>query len=120
MQKNQSAMISLYASTDLGIHYDGWTLDDTVEFWSGYGIENKEIIREIYEYIVGEPGNYLQYYVGYLGFLELKELAVSKYGTEFDEVTFHHALLDIGPAPFDIIENYFDEYYLRAVSLRQK
>ena len=120
MQKNQSAMISLYASTDLGIHYDGWTLDDTVEFWSGYGIENKESIREIYEYIVGEPGNYLQYYVGYLGFLELKELAVSKYGTEFDEVTFHQALLDIGPAPFDIIENYFDEYYLRAVSLRQK
>lgn len=111
MQKDQSAMLSLYASTDLGIHYDGWTLDDTIKFWSDYGIEDSEIIEQIYEYIVGEPGNYLQYYVGYLGFLELKEMAQEEYGAAFDEVAFHQALLDIGPAPFDIIEEYFDKYY---------
>lgn len=111
MQKDQAAMLSLYASTDLGIHYDGWTIDDTIEFWSGYGIDNAEIIGEIYEYIVGEPGNYLQYYVGYLGFLDLKEMAMEEYGAKFDEIAFHQALLDIGPAPFDIIEEYFDEFY---------
>lgn len=112
MQKDQSALLSLYASTDLGIHYDGWTLDDTVEFWSGYGIKDVAVIEKIYQYIVGEPANYLQYYVGYLGFLELKEMAMEKYGTDFDEVAFHRALLEIGPAPFDIIEEYFDDYYL--------
>ena len=112
MQKDQSALLSLYASTDLGIHYDGWTLDDTVEFWSGYGIEDIAVIEKIYQYIVGEPANYLQYYVGYLGFLELKEMAMEKYGTDFDEAAFHRALLEIGPAPFDIIEEYFDDYYL--------
>jgi len=117
MQKDQSVLISLYASTDLGIHYDGWTLDDTIKFWSGYGIEDTSIIKDIYQYIVGEPGNYLQYYVGYLGFLELKEMASKKYGVDFNEVAFHQALLDIGPAPFDIIEKYFDDYYLRAISL---
>ena len=111
MQKDQSALLSLYASTDLGIHYDGWTLDDTVEFWSGYGIEDVTVIEKIYQYIVGEPANYLQYYVGYLGFLELKEIAIEKYGSDFDEVTFHRALLEIGPAPFDIIEEYFDTFY---------
>jgi len=118
MQKDQAATISLYASTDLGIHYDGWTLDDTVTFWSDYGIDDTEVIEEIYEYIVGEPGNYLQYYVGYLGFLELKEMAMQTYGADFNEVAFHQALLNIGPAPFDIIEEYFDEYYLRTISLR--
>jgi uncharacterized protein (DUF885 family) len=50
--------------------------------------------------------------VGYLGFLELKEMAMEKYGTDFDEVAFHRALLEIGPAPFAIIEEYFDDYYL--------
>lgn len=111
MQKDQSAMLSLYASTDLGIHYDGWTLADTLEFWSGYGITNAASVQKIYEYIVGEPGNYLQYYVGYLQFLELKEKAQETYGLAFDEVAFHHALLTIGPAPFDIIEKYFDAVY---------
>lgn len=112
MQKDQSALLSLYASTDLGIHYDGWTLDDTVTFWNDYGIDNTAVIEEIYQYIVGEPANYLQYYVGYLGFLDLKEMAIEEYGSDFDEVAFHQALLDIGPAPFDIIEEYFDNYYL--------
>jgi len=116
MQKEQSLIISLYASTDLGIHYDGWTLDDTVDFWSDYGITDKETLREVYEYIVGEPANYLQYYVGYLGFLDLKKTAKETYGEDFNEVAFHQAILDIGPAPFDIIEEYFDEYYLEACS----
>ena len=119
MQKDQSAMLSLYASTDLGIHYDGWTLDDAVEFWGRYGIEDTAVIEEIYQYIVGEPGNYLQYYVGYLGFLDLKEMAMKEYGSDFDEIAFHQALLDIGPAPFDIIEEYFDDYYTRAVTSKK-
>lgn len=109
MQKNQSAMLSLYASTDLGIHYDGWTKEDTVNFWNGYGIDDAETIGEIYEYIVGEPGNYLQYYVGYLGFLDLKDMAEKKYGDDFSEIAFHQTILDIGAAPFDIIEEYFDK-----------
>jgi len=113
MQKDQSAMLSLYASTDIGIHYDGWTLEDALAFWNNYGIDNDSTIEQIYEYIVGEPGNYLQYYVGYLEFLNLKEMAMEKYGDKFDEIAFHQALLDIGPAPFDIIEEYFDTYYSR-------
>lgn len=113
MQREQALIISLYASTDLGIHYDGWTLEDTQDFFATYGITDKEIISEIYEYIVGEPANYLQYYVGYLGFLELKEMAKETYDTTYDEVKFHQTLLEMGPAPFYIIEDFFDAYYTR-------
>lgn len=113
MQREQALIISLYASTDLGIHYDGWTLEDTQEFFATYGITDTEIIQEIYEYIVGEPANYLQYYVGYLGFLELKEMAKETYDTAYDEVKFHQTLLEMGPAPFYILEEYFDAYYTR-------
>ena len=111
LQKNQSSMLSLYASTDLGIHHDGWTLEDTNAFWNSYGIKDTTTISNIYEYIVSEPGVYLQYYVGYLEFLELKETAMEEYETSFDEVNFHQAILEIGPAPFDILNEYFDEYY---------
>lgn len=111
LSNNRSSLLSLYASTDIGIHYDGWNLEQTKEFWNSYGITDHAIIEEIYEYIVGEPGNYLQYYVGYLEFLDLKEQAISKYGDAFDEIAYHEALLSIGPAPFAIIEEYLDDYY---------
>lgn len=112
LQKNQSAMLSLYASTDLGIHYDGWSYEDTVQFWNTYGIRNEDAIRDIYELIVEEPAHYLKYYIGYLQFEELKKTASIKYLRFFDETAFHQAVLAIGPAPFDMIEKYLDDYYV--------
>ena len=112
MQKNQSAILSLYASTDLGIHYDGWTFDDTLEFWENYGITDEAAIRELYELIVEEPAHYLKYYVGYLEFEELKEYAKTRYLYNYDDRNFHKAVLEIGPAPFDIVEDYLEDYYV--------
>ena len=37
------------------------------------------------------------------------------YFTNFDEKAFHQALLEIGPAPFDIIEKYLPAYYENAL-----
>ena len=108
---NQSALLSLYASTDIGIHYDGWSLSDTIKFWSDYGISDVDAVSEIYTYIISEPANYLKYYVGYLEFLNLKDTAKEKYGSNYSDIAFHQALLDIGPAPFDLIEKYLDMYY---------
>lgn len=108
---NQSALLSLYASTDIGIHYDGWSFSDTVKFWSTYGITDTASLRRVYELIVEEPSHYLKYYVGYLEFLELKETAREMYGNDYSDIAFHQAVLDIGPAPFDIVEKYLSEYY---------
>lgn len=112
MSLNQSALLSLYATTDLGIHYDGWSFGDTVAFWSEYGISDQDALRDVYELIVEEPSHYLKYYVGYLEFLELKEKAKEKYGSNYSDVAFHQAILNIGPAPFAIVEKYLDAYYV--------
>ena len=111
LQNNQAALLSLYASTDLGIHYDGWTREETAAFWRDYGITDNATIDWIYEYIIGEPGSYLKYYIGYLEFLELKEYAQTTFKNDYNDIAFHQALLDIGPAPFAVIEEYLDEYY---------
>lgn len=111
MALNQSALLSLYATTDLGIHYDGWSFSDMLLFWKDYGITDQKALREIYELIVEEPGHYLKYYVGYLEFLELKEKAKEAYGSQYSDIAFHQAVLLIGPAPFAIIEKYLDHYY---------
>lgn len=111
LSHNQAATLSLYASSDIGLHYYGWTDSEMKEFWAGYGITNDSVINEITQLILSEPGNYLKYYVGYLEFLELKEYAKNLFGSQYSDKQFHQALLDIGPAPFSILEKYLPLYY---------
>ena len=105
-QKNNSLLLGLYARTDIGIHYDGWSLQDTVKFFSKYGIKDKKVIGEIYELIVSTPANYLKYYIGYVEFLELKKEVADKKGKNFSQKEFHKAVLELGPAPFSVVRKY--------------
>lgn len=105
LQHNASVILGLYALADMGIHYDGWTLTDTVAFFRSYGITNERTIEDIFDLIVADPGNYLKYYIGYVEFLELKKLAIKSWGNAFTQKRFHKCVLDTGPAPFDILQN---------------
>lgn len=109
LQKNSSIILGLYALADMGIHYEGWSRMDTVAFFSNYGITDTETIERIYELIIGSPGNYLKYYIGYVEFLELKKDWAEEKGTGFSQKEFHEAVLEVGPAPFDIVEKYMWE-----------
>lgn len=106
LQKNSSIILGLYALADMGIHYEGWSRMDTVAFFSNYGITDAETIERIYELIIGSPGNYLKYYIGYVEFLELKKAWAKETGAEFSQKEFHEAVLGVGPAPFEIVEDY--------------
>lgn len=106
LQKNNSVILGLYALADIGIHQDGWTLDDTASFFRDYGIKDASAISSIYQLILGDPANYLKYYIGYVEFLELKKEAVKEWGSDFTQERFHKAVLDVGPAPFDVVEKY--------------
>lgn len=104
LQKNNSLILGLYAWADIGVHYEGWNLDRTIEFFATYGIEDEETIQEIYELILGDPANYLSYYMGYVEILELKREMIKIEGDAFSQKEFHQKLLDVGPAPFEIVK----------------
>ena len=107
---NQSALLSLYASTDIGIHYDGWSLADTIKFWNDYGISDPDTIAEIYRYIISEPANYSV--IMWLSTVsELKDYAKEIFGSDYNEISFHQAVLSIGPAPFQIVKDYLKDFY---------
>ncbi|MBC5689845.1 DUF885 domain-containing protein [Mediterraneibacter sp. NSJ-55] len=106
LQKNSSIILGLYALADMGIHYEGWDRMDTVAFFTNYGIKDTETIETIYELIIGSPGNYLKYYIGYVEFLNLKKEWVKEKGEEFSNKEFHEAVLSVGPAPFEVVEEY--------------
>lgn len=105
LQKNSSIILGLYALADMGIHYDGWSVTDTIRFFSDYGINDANAIQSVYELIIGSPANYLKYYIGYLKFYELKKEMADAMGNQFSQKEFHRAVLDVGPAPFEIVYN---------------
>lgn len=103
LQKNSSVILGLYALADMGIHYDGWSVTDTVRFFRDYGINDPNAIQSVYKLIIGSPANYLKYYIGYLKFYELKKEMADTLGNQFSQKEFHRAVLDVGPAPFEIV-----------------
>ncbi len=106
MQKNTSIILGLYALADMGIHYEGWTLLDAISFFRSYGITDTDTIEKIYDLIIADPANYLKYYIGYVEFLEMKKEAMKAWGDDFSQKKFHKAVLDIGPAPFQLVREY--------------
>lgn len=103
LQKNNSVILGLYALADMGIHYDGWSVTDTVRFFSDYRINDPNAVQSVYKLIIGSPANYLKYYIGYLKFYELKKEMADALGNQFSQKEFHRAVLDVGPAPFEIV-----------------
>lgn len=106
LQRNTSVILGLYALADMGIHYDGWKLADTISFFRQYGIEDANTVESIYDLIISDPANYLKYYIGYVEFMELKKEAIDKWGESFTQENFHKKVLTAGPAPFDILRTY--------------
>lgn len=106
LQKNSSIILGLYTLADIGIHYDGWSRVDTLAFFSNYGIQDVNTVNRIYDLVLGSPGNYAKYYIGYVEFLELKKEYAAEKGTEFSQKKFHKDVLMTGPAPFELVERY--------------
>lgn len=106
LQKNSSIILGLYTLTDIGIHYEGWSRVDTMAFLSNYGIQDVNAVNRIYDLVLGSPGNYAKYYIGYVEFLELKKAYAAEKGAGFSQKEFHEDVLATGPAPFELVEKY--------------
>lgn len=103
---NRNINLCLYSLLDIGIHYHGWTPENTARFLSAFGIKDPKAVQEIFQYIVENPANYPKYYVGAMEFQRLKEKESKKQGKDFDLKDFHQKILSIGPVPFPVLEKY--------------
>lgn len=106
---NNSAILGIYAYVDMGIHYLGWEVEDVKEYLTYYGL-NGEAAQQLFEIMVEEPGNYLSYFIGYMEFLNLRDVAEEAWGETYSLKKFHEAVLSFGPAPFDLLEEAIKSY----------
>ena len=70
--QNRSISLCLYSLLDIKIHEYGWTLAQVTQSLHGFGIASDDTCKEIYQYIIENPANYLKYYLGYLNFMDLR------------------------------------------------
>lgn len=108
---NRNISLCLYSILDIGIHYQGWSLDIVSDSLAAFGITDQETCKEIFQYIIENPANYLKYYLGYLNFCSLRDQVEETEGNHFHLKEFHEKLLKLGPAPFPVVEKYLLAQY---------
>ena len=97
--------------TDIGIHYDGWSMEEMREFWDSIGFSLDDKTFELqYRQLQANPCTFEPYYVGYEQIRALKEEAQDALGDAFTDLGFNTALLESGSASFDIVENHIQDY----------
>lgn len=100
---------NLQCRLDLGIHYQGWTRERVAGYLESQGFD-ASVANEVFESIVGNPGVFLNYYIGYLEFKDIYDGAKEELGVDFDPIEFHAAVLGTGSCSFAIVRDAVDAY----------
>lgn len=99
----------LIAQMDIGIHYEGWTLEQTQQYMEDNGL-NAAAAEGLYAQLQSNAGAFLSYYVGYAELNELENEAKEALGDKFTPMGFHQAILEAGSVHFDIVKRHVNQY----------
>ena len=89
---------------DTGIHAEGWSRDQVVEFMRKSGAVDEPTIQTEADRYISWPAQALSYKLGQLKIRELRERAQRDLGPKFDIRKFHDEILDGGTLPLDMLE----------------
>lgn len=95
---------------DTGIHAYGWDRDRAIAYLTeNTAMSELEIVNEIDRYI-SWPGQAVAYKLGELTIRRLRGEAEQRLGTNFDQRTFHDAILALGSVPLPVLEEHIRAY----------
>lgn len=103
----RSFSLCFHSLLDIGINYDGWSKDRSAAFIRTCFDADDALVEELWQNMIDNPTNYLEYAGGYVEILEMREEAEKKLGNRFSAKEFHKFLLDLGPVPFSVTRKYF-------------
>ena len=99
LTQNTLATLCLYAKADIGVNYLGWSQKKLADYLEDFGFSASQGAA-VYASMIAEPVSYLQYTLGYLEIMELRQTAETKLGSNFSLKEFHEFFLSLGPVPF--------------------
>lgn len=103
----RSFSLCFHSLLDIGINYDGWSKDRAAAFVRTCFDADDVLVEELWQTMIDNPTNYLEYAGGYVEIMEMREEAAKKLGNRFSAKEFHKFLLDLGPVPFSVTRKYF-------------
>lgn len=103
----RSFSLCFHSLLDIGINYDGWSKDRAAAFVRTCFDADDALVEELWQTMIDNPTNYLEYADGYVEIMEMREEAEKKLGNRFSAKEFHKFLLDLGPVPFSVTRKYF-------------
>ena len=89
---------------DTGIHDQGWTRDQVVDYMRQSGAIDEPTIQAETDRYISWPAQACSYKLGQLKILELRARARQKLGPHFDIRTFNDEILNGGNLPLDLLE----------------
>ena len=95
---------------DTGIHSQGWTRDQVVDFFRKSGAVDEPTIQSETDRYIAWPAQALSYKLGQLKIRELRERAQKELGPKFDIRAFHDEILNGGTLPLDLLESRTDKW----------
>jgi uncharacterized protein (DUF885 family) len=95
---------------DTGIHAEGWTRDQVVDFFRKSGAVDEPTIQSETDRYIAWPAQALSYKLGQLKIRELRERTRKELGPKFDIRKFHDEMLDGGTLPLDLLESRTDKW----------
>lgn len=101
---NTLLTLTIYAKADLEVNYNGWSKKQLKSYLSDFGF-SKTSCQAIYDSVIAEPAGYMPYTLGYLEIEELRETAEQELGESYTNQKFHEFFLQIGPAPFVVLQD---------------
>jgi len=96
--------------TDSGIHYKGWTRQQTLDYMMANSPSEMTRAVSEAERFAAIPGQALAYKIGQLKILELRRRAEKALGKKFDVKEFHDEVLKDGAIPLDVLEAKIDRW----------
>jgi uncharacterized protein (DUF885 family) len=89
---------------DTGLHSEGWSRDQVVEFFRKYQAVDEPTIQAETDRYISWPAQALSYKLGQLKFRELRDRAQQELGAKFDIRGFHDEMLNGGVLPLDLLD----------------
>jgi uncharacterized protein (DUF885 family) len=97
-------------AVDTGIHWLGWTREQSIQFLSSHaGLSRNEAAEEVDRYIA-IPAQALAYKIGEREILDLRQRAKTALGAKFDLRRFHEAILKDGAMPLPVLNAKIDRW----------
>jgi uncharacterized protein (DUF885 family) len=90
---------------DTGLHSEGWSRDQVVEFFRKYQPVDEPTIQAETDRYIAWPAQALSYKLGQLKFRELRDRAHKQLGSKFDIRSFHDEMLNGGVLPLELLDS---------------